>query len=257
MSAEPREPPAVGLGPIAVHALTEAQCVALVMQRLAEQRGGWIVTLNLHHWLLFGEDPGYAELCRSASLRVADGMPLIWASRLRGTALPERVAGSNLIWSLSAAAAQRGVSIFLLGGDPGVAQLTSLELQRRFPGLRIAGICEAPRGWSDSATQSAAIVRQVVDSQPGLVFVALSLPDSDRLIACLSEKLPHTWLIGVGISFSFVAGTVRRAPLWLQRAGLEWLHRVYQEPRRLTPRYVRMLWPAWRLLRDAARSRLG
>ena len=115
--------------------------MALILRALEAGRGGWIVTMNLDHLRRFGREPTYAALCESTDLVVADGMPLIWASRLQATPLPERVAGSSLIWRISAAAAGRGLSVFLLGGAPGHARAAARVLQRHFPRLRIAGTC--------------------------------------------------------------------------------------------------------------------
>lgn len=248
-------PHGLAIGPVRVQAVTEAQCVEHVMTALAAGRGGWIVTVNLHHVRLFADDPAYAELCAQASLRVADGMPLVWASRLRGTPLPERVAGSNLIRSLSTAAAARGFPVYLLGGDPGAAGQAAQRLQAENPRLRIAGVACPAVGWRDHVESEGAVLDAVIRAEPALVFVALAKPAQDQVIARLLQRLPATWFVGVGISFSFVAGQLHRAPPWMQNFGLEWLHRLWQEPRRLWARYLGMLPHLWRLLRRALAER--
>src|SRR5262249_17040182 len=113
--------PVVSLRGVRLHAVTERQCVATIMEALQEGRGGWVYTPNIDHLRRQLASHEYARLCSTASLVVADGMPLIWASRLQGTPLPERVAGSDLVSSLAAAAAANGRSLFLLGGNPGAA----------------------------------------------------------------------------------------------------------------------------------------
>jgi N-acetylglucosaminyldiphosphoundecaprenol N-acetyl-beta-D-mannosaminyltransferase len=248
----------VDLMGIRIDAIREDECVGLVMSRWEAGRGGWIVTPNLDHLRRLTGEVGYRELVADADLCVADGMPLVWAARLQGTPLPERVAGSNLIWSLSAAAAQRGAPIFLLGGDPGSAERATAVLRGRFPALRVAGVHCPPRGFEQDDAERGRIVRALLDARPAVVFVGLGSPKQERLIREMRAHLPSTWWIGVGISFSFVAGTVKRAPRWMQRAGLEWLHRLACEPRRLARRYLVDGWPfALVLFSSSVRRRIA
>src|SRR6185436_3764670 len=128
-------PPAIELEGIRLHALRQQECVTHVLDALSAGRGGWIVTPNLDHLRRLVRDPSLRESYCGADLAVADGMPLVWASRLQKTPRPERVAGSDLIWSLSRAAADRGRSIFLLGGDPGTADEAGRILRERFPAI--------------------------------------------------------------------------------------------------------------------------
>jgi N-acetylglucosaminyldiphosphoundecaprenol N-acetyl-beta-D-mannosaminyltransferase len=178
------------------------------------------------------------DLYSAADLTVADGMPLVWASGLLGTPLPERVAGSALIYRFAERAAREQRSMYLLGGDPGMAQAASRELCRKYPGLRIAGH-SSPR-YSATPTQSeiSETVQALRVSPPDLLLVGLGSPKQERLIHALRDSFPSTWMVGVGISFSFVAGQVPRAPMWMRKSGLEWVHRLTQEPRRLARRYL-------------------
>jgi N-acetylglucosaminyldiphosphoundecaprenol N-acetyl-beta-D-mannosaminyltransferase len=223
---------------VRLHKVTQAGCVAQVMEALAAGRGGWVVTPNLDHLRRLQSDAEFRALYAQADLRVADGMPLVWASALRGERLPERVAGSDLIFSLSEAAAGAGRSVFLLGGDAGTAEGAAAELRRRNPQLRVAGTHYPPPGFEADPAAVAAMRAAVVQAAPDVVFVALGSPRQERLIAELRGELPRAWWLGVGISFSFAAGAVRRAPPWVRRSGLEWVHRLAQEPRRLARRYL-------------------
>lgn len=232
------ELPVVEISGIRLHAITEAQCVDHVMRALSSGRGGWIVTPNLDHMRRLALDGHYRELCLGADLLVADGMPLLWASRVQKTPLPERVSGSNLISSLSAAAAIRGGRVFLLGGDGSTAEEAARVLARRHPELVVCGL-ENPRiGPEMDAAEVARIGRRLRWSRPDLVFVALGSPKQERLIRLLRDEYDAAWMIGVGISFSFLSGRVKRAPRWMQKLGLEWVHRLSQEPRRLARRYL-------------------
>lgn len=218
--------------------ITQEQSVGLVLDSLRRGQGGWIVTLNLDHVRRCARDSCYARTVLRASLRLADGMPLVWASRLQRTPLPERVAGSDLIYSLSRALGQQRRSVYLLGGDPGTAEAAAEALGNLCPGLVVAGTCCPRLGFEQQPQEMESIKHRLVASRPDLVYVALGSPKQEYLIQSFRPLLPATWWIGVGISFSFVCGQVKRAPRWVQRCGLEWVHRLIQEPRRLAGRYL-------------------
>ena len=228
----------VALLGVPFHAVTEIEAVELVLGELDAGRGGWVVTPNLDILRRWVAEPEIAALCSQASLVVADGMAIVWAARLQGTPLPERVAGSDLIHSLTARAAQRGRSVFFLGGNPGTADDAARILAERNPGLRVAGTLCPPFGYESDARALDELRERVVNANPDIVYVGLGLGKQDRLIARLRTDLPRAWWLGVGVSFSFVSGDVRRAPTWMRGAGLEWLHRLAQEPRRLAGRYL-------------------
>lgn len=223
---------------IPLDALTEAECVQHVVDALAAGRGGWVVTPNLDHLRRLVNDAAFRALCADADLAVADGMPLVWASRLQGTPLPERVAGSSLVSTVAAAAARAGRSIYFLGGDEGTADAAADVLRRRCPGLRVAGTHCPSVGFDQDPRQMAEIRARLQASAADIVYVALGSPKQERVIVALRDSLPNAWWLGIGISFSFLAGTVKRAPRWVQRLGLEWAHRLVQEPRRLVRRYL-------------------
>jgi N-acetylglucosaminyldiphosphoundecaprenol N-acetyl-beta-D-mannosaminyltransferase len=229
--------PKIRLHGVWVHAVTERDCVRTVFREIDGGRGGFVHTVNLDLLRRIVSDAEFARICGATDIRTADGAPLVWASRLQGTPLPERVSGSSLIWSLSEAAAEQRRSVFFLGGAPGTADNAARSLSTRYPGLRVAGICSpvVERG-TDPLTHRR-LSEIVVAAKPDIVYVALGSPKTEELIDGLRADLPTCWWIGVGIAFSFVSGDVRRAPRWVQRAGLEWLHRLVQEPR-LTKRYL-------------------
>ena len=231
--------PIVNLRGEHIHAITERQCVSLILQRQQAGDGGWVATHNLDHLRRLRCDRDFAELCRGASLRVADGMPLIWASKMQGgRALPERVAGSSLIYSLTEAGARAGCSFFFLGGNEGTAAKSASVLAARNPGLRVAGTECPPVGFDQDADYLRSLAGRLKAAAPDIVYVALGSPKQEQLIGKLVDLLPRAWFIGVGVSFSFVAGEIRRAPRWMQQASLEWLHRLIQEPLRLSQRYM-------------------
>jgi N-acetylglucosaminyldiphosphoundecaprenol N-acetyl-beta-D-mannosaminyltransferase len=223
---------------IPIDSVSERDTVRRVIGGIEDGCGGWICPVNLDVLRQLKRSAEVRSLVEGADLLVADGMPLIWASRLQGQPLPERVAGSSLIETLPRAAASAQASVFLLGGDPGAAEETADRLRASNPGLRIAGVLCPPMGFERVPAELAAIETQLLRALPDIVFVGLGFPKQERLIRRLRAVLPRAWFVSCGISFSFVSGRVARAPGWLQRAGLEWLHRLAQEPRRLFRRYV-------------------
>jgi len=217
---------------------TEADTSRLVINALTEKRGGWICPVNLDVLRQVRTSEELNALVSSADLVVADGMPLLWASRLRGTPLPGRVAGSSLILTLSAELGRSGRSVYLLGGNQGTAQAAGAQLQQSLPGFSLAGWHCPPFGFERSPEEMERILGLLKSAQPDVVFVGLGFPKQDRLVAQIRQTLPATWFVSCGISFSFLTGEVRRAPRVVQALGLEWVHRLTQEPQRLAKRYL-------------------
>jgi N-acetylglucosaminyldiphosphoundecaprenol N-acetyl-beta-D-mannosaminyltransferase len=219
-------------------AMSEDGTIDYVLGELADGRGGWVCPANLDVLRQWRGSEDVRELVSRANLVVADGMPLIWASGLQGTPLPERVAGSTLLLTLTAAATAAGSSIFLLGGNPGSAEAAVAKLTELSPDLQIAGTLCPPFGFEEDPEWLARIAWTLEEANPDIVYVGLGFPKQERLIVELQAEMPNTWFVSCGISFSFVSGEVRRAPVMVQRLGLEWLHRLAQEPSRLYRRYL-------------------
>jgi N-acetylglucosaminyldiphosphoundecaprenol N-acetyl-beta-D-mannosaminyltransferase len=244
----------VGIDPV-----TEADVVATVCAALERGAGGRIVTPNVDILRIARADPAVRAYLADATVVVADGMPLVWASRLAGTPLPERVPGSSLIWSLSYHLGRAGRSAYLIGGAPGPdtgGRRAAAVLAAACPGLRIAGSVSPAYGFERDPASLAEVCAGVVESKPDVVFVGLGFPKQEQLIDALRVELPASWFLGCGAAINFVAGRRKRAPLWMQRAGLEWAWRLAGDPRRLADRYLRHDAPyALRLLAGAALSR--
>lgn len=209
--------------------------------------GGWIVTANLDILQHFHQRADAREAYLAAEIRVADGMPLLWAARAQGDHLPERVAGSTFSPALIARAAQHGWPVLLLGGSPGSAERAAANLLGRFPNLDIRArsdlhFAEPPR--REEITNAR---RLIEEHQSRIVLVGLGSPKQELVIRELRHGLSRVWFIGVGGTFGFLAGDLPRAPAALQSLGLEWAYRLAQEPRRLARRYL------WRNLPFAVR----
>lgn len=218
--------------------LQSGQLVDHVFQSLTQAKGGWLVTANLDFLRRFVHDPTARSIYGGADLRVADGMPLVWASHLLGSPLPERVAGSSLVLPICQRAAQERRSVYLLGGDPKAGPVAQARLVAEAPGLVVAGQSSPFVSMDPTEAELAPIREQLLAARPHIVFVAFGSPKQENVIAKLRDVLPNAWWIGVGISLSFIAGHVKRAPAVVQKLGLEWVHRLAQEPERLFRRYV-------------------
>lgn len=231
-------PDSIELLGVKVHQVTLADAADLIVRAAGEGLGGWAVTPNLDILRRVVRDAKFRAMYDQTTLRLADGMPLVWASKLRRTPLPERAAGSDLIFALAQRAAAMGVSIYLIGGNPGTAEKTSARLREMHPSLRVAGLeCPEP-GFDQNPAMVEALIARVRAADPGIVLVALGCPKQERLIEVMRPHMPQAWFIGIGITFSFVAGEVHRAPMWMRGIGLEWVHRLVQEPGRLGRRYL-------------------
>ncbi|MEE6179231.1 WecB/TagA/CpsF family glycosyltransferase [Mycobacterium sp. 050134] len=250
-------PKRIHVGGLWFDALTLREVVDVVCAAWGAGRGGTIIPANVDVARAATRDPALAELVARGSLVVADGMPLVWAARLAGRPLPERVAGSSLIFALSAAAAADGKSVYLFGGAEGVPDTAAGALAARSPDLRIAGTLSPAFGFDGTPDGTRRAVAAVVAAAPDLVFVGLGFPRQERLIEQLRRELPHAWFLACGGGIAMAAGVVRRAPPLLQRLGLEWAHRLALEPRRLARRYLRDDLPfALALLTRSAAQRL-
>lgn len=246
----------VALGGIEFDRVVEADVVEHVLSELAEGRGGRIITPNVDILRRTTNDAEARHHVGSATVVVADGKPLIWASRMAGKPLPARVPGSDLIWSLSAALGDLGRSVYLLGGEPGTAEMAASVLADRFPTLVVSGFDSPPFGFDTDPEELERVCRRATEAKPDLIFVGLGFPKQERLIQQLRTTLPTTWFMGCGAAIGFVAGVRQRAPGWMQRAGVEWLHRLLLEPRRLMRRYLLHDLPfAFRLLAASALAR--
>jgi N-acetylglucosaminyldiphosphoundecaprenol N-acetyl-beta-D-mannosaminyltransferase len=222
-----------------VGVVTEAHAVQAIIDAAEAGQGHWTITANLDHIRRYHRNPVERELIDEADLVVADGMPLIWASRLVGEPLPERVAGSDMVWSICEIASARRQSIFLLGGDPGVADRAADIFRERYPDLQIVGTACPSMGFEDNELELGRLQRQLVEAAPHIVFVALGFPKQDLLIRSLRRALPRASFLGVGISLSYATGDVSRAPRWICDLGLEWAYRLSKEPTlRLVRRYL-------------------
>ncbi len=224
--------------------------LARVEQFVKERSPHMVVTSDTPGIVRARNDPEFQEIVRGADMVTADGRGVIWMARVLGLPVTERVSGVDLMQRICQRAAARGYSIYLIGAEPGVAEKAAQSLQSRYPGLRVVG---AHHGYF-TPQQEPAVVRHIAEARPDILFVAFGAPKQEKWIRQYLAELNVPVAIGVGGSFDVHAGRARRAPQWMQRAGLEWLYRLLREPGRL-PRALTVPRLIWMTLREALRRK--
>ncbi len=227
------------IGRIGFDVLSFQEALSRVMLLATSTRGAYVVTPNVDHVVRAEHDGSFARIANEADLVLADGMPLIWASRLLDRKLPMRIAGSDLAPAVCDAAASLGLSVFLLGGMPGEADLAAQKLRQKNPSLQVVGTVCPPFGFEHDAEECARIVELINQAKPSIVLVGVGSPKQEHWIYTWRDRLDAGVLIGVGATIGFMAGTLRRAPRMMQKIGAEWIYRLSQEPGRLVGRYVK------------------
>ncbi len=245
----------VALGGVLVDRLDRDTAMAALGRFLSDGDKHQVVTVNTDFIRIAEADENYRRLLNSADLAIADGMPLVWISRLLGAPIPERIAGLDLAEECCALAVRAGIGVFFLGAAPGVAEHAARALELRHPGLRIAGVYAPPFGVHTPEVE-AEMVARIGAAGRCVLLVAFGAPRQDRFIRSHLHEMDVALAMGVGCAFDIFAGAVRRAPRWMQRSGLEWAWRLSQEPARLWRRYLLEDIPfALRLVAGAIRER--
>ena len=232
-------PPAVAILGVPIGLTDYERTLDWIDAAVAGRARGYVCVSNVHAVMAAAEDPGLRRALLGSTLNVPDGQPLVWALRLLGHRLPDRVYGPELMARSCARAASTGQRLYLYGGrNQGALVQLALNLRRRYPGLRIVGGYSPPhRALTDE--ERAAVVAEINGCGADVVWVGIGVPKQEKWMAEMREALEAPVLVGVGAAFDFHAGLVPQAPPVLQRAGLEWAFRLLQEPRRLWRRYTR------------------
>ncbi len=226
---------------------------ALRMHDVVDQIFSWVaapdgscryaVTPNVDHAVIFQQHEGLRRAYAQASLVLADGMPILLASRLLRRPLPERVPGSDLVPALFAAAAShRCLRVYLLGAAPGVAEKAASRIEEVWPAIHVVGTCSPALGFEQHAEQNRLILERIAAAKPDVLVVGLGAPKQELWLAAHRSEIRAPVALAVGATIDFLAGEKARAPQWMRVVGLEWLHRLASEPRRLFRRYARDAW---------------
>lgn len=211
---------------IRVDNVTCHEALAQIEEYLTQGGRHQVSTVNPEFIVTAQDDPLFARILNQSALNLPDGQGLIWAARLLGQPLRERVTGVDTLVGLTAMCSQKGYRIYLLGAAEGVAAAAGRHLVARFPGLVIAGIHTGSPAPEDEET----IIAGISSARPDILFVAYGAPHQEKWIARNLDRLGVSVAMGVGGALDFLSGRAKRAPHWMQRLGLEWLHRLFHQP---------------------------
>jgi N-acetylglucosaminyldiphosphoundecaprenol N-acetyl-beta-D-mannosaminyltransferase len=208
-------------------------------EMVASGTPGYVCCSPVHAVMVARDDPEMMSALRGSTLAVPDGMPLVWAAKLLGESISNRVYGPELMLRYSDRCAEQGHRVWLYGGrDQGALAQLALNMRTRHPGIRIVGGFSPP--FRDlTAREEEELVARVNEQRPDVVWVGIGVPKQEKWMARMRDRLDAPVLVGVGAAFDFHAGLVPQAPDWMQRFGLEWAYRLGHEPRRLWKRYAR------------------
>jgi N-acetylglucosaminyldiphosphoundecaprenol N-acetyl-beta-D-mannosaminyltransferase len=217
--------------------LGRTEAIDAIVQLVRDGRGGTVFTPNVDHVVQAEHNEAFREAYGRTALSLVDGTPVLWAARLLGTPLPEKLSGSDLFEPLLERAAKEQLRVVLLGGGPGVAELAAKNLKDRLPTLQVVDTL-SPRIGLSSTDEERECVARLIRARADLIFVCLGAPKQELFSDRNRQALAPAVLVGFGAAVDFAAGTVPRAPGWMSRAGLEWAFRLGREPRRLAARYL-------------------
>lgn len=230
-------PSRVRVGALELDVLRQSEAIDAIVRLVRERRGGTVFTPNVDHIVQAEHDLAFREAYSRTSLSLVDGTPVLWAARLLGTPLPEKLSGSDLFEPLIERAAAEGLRVALLGGGPGVAELAAQNLRQKLPQLQVVDTL-APRVGLTATDEERAAVERLKQAKADIIFVCLGAPKQELFADRNREALAPAVLIGFGAAVDFAAGTMPRAPRWMSQLGLEWAFRLGREPRRLAARYL-------------------
>ncbi|MBN1868612.1 WecB/TagA/CpsF family glycosyltransferase [Candidatus Sumerlaeota bacterium] len=251
--------PTVPIGGLPFHCCTMTEAVDWLGERIRERKRTYIVTPNMDWLYAFSRHPEKRSDFLAADLVLADGVPIFWLSQFLHPSLPEKVSGSDLFLELSAVAPEKGYRIYLLGGEPGVAEAAKERMEHLFPQIQVCGTDAPPHGFEKDPAVWESTLERIRRAQPDILFVAFGAEGQRRFLVDSLDRIDVPVRMGIGASIDFMAGTQKRAPRLMQQVGLEWFWRLAWHPRRLFRRYVLHDLPflvelAWGIARHRARN---
>jgi N-acetylglucosaminyldiphosphoundecaprenol N-acetyl-beta-D-mannosaminyltransferase len=223
---------------VKVSAINMSSAVDAADRWIATGRPGYICVTGVHGVMEAQNDPEFRSILNNAVMNTPDGMPMSWVGRLQGFGDMDRVFGPDFMSKMCQFSPERSYRHFLYGGQPGVVQTLKQVLEERFAGLQIVGTYTPPFRTLNKKEEED-LLAQVRDSRPHIVWVGLSTPKQEHFMAKYVDRLQVPLLVGVGAAFDYHTGRVRDCSPWIKRAGMQWLHRLLQDPRRLWRRYLR------------------
>ncbi|MDM0763066.1 WecB/TagA/CpsF family glycosyltransferase [Clostridium perfringens] len=218
--------------------LTMNEAIEKAEELILNKKPSYVVTPNVDHIVKLETDKEFQDVYNNADLILADGMPLIWISKIKGNPIKEKISGSDFFPRLCEMAAKKGYSLFLLGAAEGVAAKAAKNLTRKYKGLNIVGTYSPSYGFEKKDEEINNIIKIINKSKPDILAVGLGAPKQEKFLYNYKDDLNVPVSLAIGASIDFEAGNIKRAPKWMQNSGLEWLYRLCKEPRRMFKRYL-------------------
>lgn len=228
--------PSINILGMNVLALKKEEILSEIISRIISKRRSYICLPNVYSTVLFQKNKKFRDAISSSDFLIADGLPLLWVSTMKGQKI-DRIRGSDLMLILCQLSHEHRFSHFFYGGEPGIPENLSAELQKKFPWLNVIDMFSPPFR-TLSLHEDEKIIERINKANPDILWVGLGTPKQEIWMYEHRKKLDVPMIIGVGAAFDFLSGNMKQAPKWMQHVGLEWLFRFVQEPRRLWRRYL-------------------
>lgn len=218
--------------------LTMQEALEAIDKLIQEKKSAYVVTPNIDHIVQLETNKELQDVYANASLILTDGKPLLWIAKWYGTPIKEKISGSDLFPLLCKMAAEKGYKMFFLGAAEGVAAKAAENLSNRYKGLQVVGTYSPPYGFEKDQEEMVKIKKMIREANPDILIVGLGCPKQEKFIYYNRKELGVPISLGLGASFDFEAGNIKRAPRWMADHGLEWLYRITQDPKRMAKRYL-------------------
>lgn len=223
---------------IEIDNLTMVETLKEVERLVSERKGAYVVTPNVDHIVKLENDKELKRVYDNADLILTDGKPLLWIAKLYGKPIKEKISGSDLFPFLCKMAAKNGYKMFFLGAAEGIAAKAAENLMTKYKGLNVVGTYSPPYGFENDAEEIRKIKKMIIEKRPDILIVGLGCPKQEKFMFHYCKELEVPVSFGLGASFDFEAGNIKRAPKWMSEHGLEWLFRITQDPKRMFKRYI-------------------
>lgn len=228
----------VDISGVSIDNISFGEAIEIIELLIKRGKGSYIVTPNVDHIVKLQKDIEFKQIYEEATLVLADGTPILWTAKLLGTPIKEKISGSDLFPKLCEIAAVKGYRLFFLGGREGAALKSAEILKYKYPNIQIVGVYSPPFGFENDKQENEKIAKMIKNRKPDILFVGLGAPKQEKWIYKNKDEYQAPVSIGIGVSFEFMSGMLKRAPKWMQYSGLEWFWRFVMEPKRLWKRYL-------------------
>lgn len=217
--------------------VTKKEAIEYIEECIRDRKIGQVITPNVDQIVRIEWDEYFKKICENCELLLVDGHPLMWIAKWYGRPFKEKITGSDLVPSLCEVAAKKGYSVFLLGAAPGVAEKAARKLEKKYHGLKVAGVYSPPIGFEKDKEEIKKINRILKESKADMLFVGIGVPKQDIFIYENMHEYQIPMSFSIGGTIDFIAGEQKRAPKWMSSHGLEWFYRFIHNPKRMFKRY--------------------